>query len=95
MMLSASVASHFVSLPVISPEARSPFLRLIKSAKPAEVPGHEHTGGLAGPGESCWISGFTKGASVWLFADSLCLQCHDLSSSAISDVCLRNAATSL
>lgn len=29
-MLSALVASHFVSLPVISPEARSPFLRLIR-----------------------------------------------------------------
>lgn len=60
-MFSALVANHFVSLPVISPEARSPFLRLIRVQGPAEVQGHEYTGGLAGPGKSCWISGFTKG----------------------------------
>jgi hypothetical protein len=31
---------------------------------------------------------------AWFLADSLCFQCPDLSSSAISDVCLRNTATS-
>jgi hypothetical protein len=49
-MFSALVATHFVSLPVISPEASSPFLRLIRVLGLAEAQGHEYTGGLAGPG---------------------------------------------
>lgn len=101
ILLSASVASCFVWLLVISPNAESPFLRLIRVLCLLRSGVINTLGALQVQEKGCWVSSFTKGDSawcsvVWLFCLIPCgSECPDLSSSAILDVCFINIATSL